>query len=168
MQTDKSGRFAVIGVGEYLRAGGKHTAKDEEVGWEVIKSTQAELNGHMSMFIKFCRIGESWNHGKRVRETMINQSMSISPMYLTFKDHKGWDYREGTVPPTRPICGGNTGMNIHISEALSEVIEPMVEAFEGGNEIISGEDFMAQVEAHNEEFKNWNKSLGISGGNFHQ
>ena len=157
MQTDKSGRFAVIGVGEYLRAGGKHTAKDEEVGWEVIKSTQAELNGHMSMFIKFCRIGESWNHGKRVRETMINQSMSISPMYLTFKDHKGWDYREGTVPPTRPICGGNTGMNLHISEALSEVIEPMVEAFEGGNEIISGEDFMAQVEAHNEEFKNWNK-----------
>ena len=32
LPTDKSGRFCVMSVEEYLRAGGKHTSKDEEVG----------------------------------------------------------------------------------------------------------------------------------------
>ena len=77
---------------------------------------------------------------------MLNKSMSVCPMYLTYKDHKGWDAKEGTPAPTRPICGGNTGMNIHISEALSEFIEPMVDAYEGGSEVISSEDYMAHVE----------------------
>ena len=157
LPTDKSGRFAVMSVGEYLRAGKKHTDKDDEVDWDIIKDTQNELNGNMSMIIKFCRVGSMWNHGRRVRETMLNKSMSVCPMYLTYKDHKGWDAKGGTPAPTRPICGGNTGMNIHLSEALSEFVEPLVDAYEGGREVISSEDYMAHVEELNEGNIGWNK-----------
>ena len=46
-------------------------------------------------------------------------------------------------------------MNLHISEILSEITEPVVEAFEGGNEVISTEDFKARIEVLNEENLDW-------------
>ena len=88
---------------------------------------------------------------------MINQSHSLCPMYLTYKDHKGWTGEDGSPPPTRPIAGGNTGMNIHLSEVLSEIIEPLVDAYEGGDEIISTEDFKARIETTNEGNTGWTK-----------
>ena len=109
------------------------------------------------MMIKFCRIGHLWRHEDRVRSTMLNNSLSICPMYLTYKDHKGWSGKDGSPPPTRPIAGGNTGMNLHISEVLSEIIEPMVDMYEGREEIISTEDMKARFEAVNEANKNWNE-----------
>ena len=42
-------------------------------------------------------------------------------------------------------------MNIHISEALSEMVEPMVDAYIGAREIISTEDFKAGMEKLNDE-----------------
>ena len=141
----------------YLRAGEIHTKKDEEVGNSMITKIQNELNGNLSMMIKFCKMGKNWNHGDRMRATMINQSGNICPMYLTYKDHKGWKGDDGSPPPTRPIAGGNTGMNLHISEALSEMIEPIVDAHEGNNEVISTEDFKARMEIINETNKGWSK-----------
>ena len=79
------------------------------------------------MLIKFFKMGHLWKHGDRIRKTMINQSHTLCPMYLTYKDHKGWTGEDLSPPPTRPIAGGNTGMNIHLSEVLSKIIEPMVD-----------------------------------------
>ena len=59
LPTDKSGRFGVMSVKNYLRAGEKHTKKDEEVDMATIINTRNELNGNMSMIIKFCKI-EFW------------------------------------------------------------------------------------------------------------
>ena len=80
---------------------------------------------------------------ERVRESMINQSLSLCPMYLLFKDHKGWSCEMGTAPPTRPIASGNAGMNMHLSELISGLVEPVVDQYVGGNEVISTEDFTA-------------------------
>ena len=38
-----------MSVEEYIRAGGKHTNKDEEVGFEEIKATQAEKEAWVSV-----------------------------------------------------------------------------------------------------------------------
>ena len=116
LPTDKSGRFGIMSMDNYLRAGEVHTKKDIEVDMNTIVTTQTELNGNVSMMIKFFKIGHLWNHSDRVRSTMINKSLSLCPMYLTYKDHKGWTGEDGSPPPTRPIAGGNTGMNLHISE----------------------------------------------------
>ena len=48
-------------------------------------------------------------------------------------------------------------MNIHISEVLSEILDPMVDAYEGGQEIISTEDCKARIENLNEANKDWDK-----------
>ena len=46
-------------------------------------------------------------------------------------------------------------MNIHISEVVSEIIEPVVETFVGGLEIISTEDMLAHIDELNEKNENW-------------
>ena len=105
LPTDKSGRFGLMGMEHYMRAGEKHTKKDEEVGMGTVTKTQSELNGNTSMLIKFCRIGHLWKHEDRVRSTMLNNSLSVCPMYLTYKDHKGWTGEDGS-PPHTPHCRG--------------------------------------------------------------
>ena len=52
------------------------------------------------MLIKFFKIGKYWDHGDRIRETTMNEGMSICPLSLLFKDHKGWVADSGKVPPT--------------------------------------------------------------------
>ena len=155
LPTDKSGRFAVMSLENYIRAGNKHTIKDEEVEPEIVVKTQTELNGNMSMLAKFFKMGSLWNHVGRVRKNIINHSLALCPMYLTYKDHKGWTGEDNSPPPTRPIAGGNTGMNIHLSETISEMIEPLVDKYVDGNEIISTEDLKARVEMINDENKDW-------------
>ena len=54
-------------------------------------------------------------------------------------------------------------MNIHISEVLSDILEPMVDAYEGGQEIISTEDCKARIENLNEANKDWDKWKWWSG-----
>ena len=81
---------------------------------------------------------------ERIRETMLNSSLSLCPLYLTYKDHKGWSWSKGTPPPTRPIAAGNVGMNIHLSEVVSEVAEAVANALPDTREVISTEDMLAR------------------------
>ena len=91
-----------------------HTRGDLLVGWEQVKDSQRELNGHVSMLIKIFKIGSYWNHTLRVRESMMGEGQSLCPLTLLFKDHKGWTEGSGAAPPTRPVVGGHLGINLHI------------------------------------------------------
>ena len=62
----------------------------------------------------------------------------------------------GTIPPTRPVVGGNVGMNLHLSEIVSDVLDPVVEEYVGGCEIVSTEDLAARMDIKNEENQSWN------------
>ena len=155
LPTDKSGRLAIMSLKTYLKAGMKHTDKDEEITFKDIKDTQADLNGNISMLIKIFKICKTWKHTDRVREAMINNSLAVCPLYLLFKDHKNWSWAMGTPPPTRPVAAGNMGMNQHISEVVSDFIEPVVDTFEGGLEIISTEDMLARIDELNKKMENW-------------
>ena len=57
---------------------------------------------------------------------MINDSLALCPLYLSYKDNKNWSWSIGSVPPTI------VGMNVHMSEVVSEFVEPVVDTFEGG------------------------------------
>ena len=48
-------------------------------------------------------------------------------------------------------------MNIHLSEVISEIVEPLVDAYQGGNEIISTEDLKAWMEMLNEKYEGWKR-----------
>ena len=80
---------------------------------------------------------------------MMGLNQSICPMNLLFKDHKGWSPDEGTVPPTRPVVGGHLGINLHISELVSDILDPIVGTYDGGREKISTEDLIAKSEITN-------------------
>ena len=105
--TDKSGNLTVMSRSTYLEAGMAHTRKDLEVGWDSIKESQRELNGHVSMMIKIFQIGSHWKHTMRVRESMMGEGQAICPLSLLFKDHKGWSAAKNTPPPYE-TCGWGT------------------------------------------------------------
>ena len=102
----------------YKRAGLKHTLSDKVMTWDDIWESQKELNGHVCMLVKVFKIGSAWDHGPRIRETIMGENVSIRPMSLLFKDHKGWSPSSGTAPPTRPVVGGHLGIHMHISELV--------------------------------------------------
>ena len=133
----------------YRRAGLKHTLGDKLVTWDDIWESQKELNGHVSMLVKVLKIGSAWDHGPRIRETVMRENMSICPMSLLFKDHKGWSPTSGTAPPTRPVVGGHLGIHMHISELVSDILDSVVAHYMGGREIISTEDMLVRVEVLN-------------------
>ena len=61
------------------------------------------------------------------------------------------------------------GMNMHMSEVISDFIEPVVDTFEGGLEIISTEDMLARIDILNEKMKNWTPTSwweGVTDGDF--
>ena len=123
VQTDKTGKLCIMSREAYEEAGLVHTIKDEEVGQKKVEEVEREINGNVSLLAKFFRLGKAWNQVGRVRETLLTKSQSVCPMYLTFKDHKGWKVESGKPPPTRPIAGGNVGLNLNLSEVISEVCE---------------------------------------------
>ena len=155
LTTDKTGNFSVLGRDRYLEAGLSHTGGDKEVGLDSLKTAQREINGHVSMLIKIFKIGKNWSQGDRIRETMMGESMETCPVHLLYKDHKGWSPTKGGVPPTRQVAGGNRGVNLYLSEIVSDILEPMVGVVLGGHEVISTEDLVARVVDMNEALKNW-------------
>ena len=60
------------------------------------------------------------------------------------------DGRPPRDPPTRPVVGGHLGINLHISEIVSDVLDPVVGCYKGGREIISTEDLLAKIEMMND------------------
>ena len=155
LPTDKSGNLAVMTRGTYEEAGFSHTVKDKEVTWEEVRDAQRELNGHVSMLIKFFKIGSHWNHGFRARETMMKENQAVCPLSLLYKDHKGWTPSKMTPPPTRPVAGGHLGINMNISEIVSDLLDPVVMEYKGGKEVISTEDTVARMEILNDCNSGW-------------
>ena len=109
------------------------------------------------MLIKSFKIGHYWDHGMRVRETTMGENMSVCPLSLLYKDHKGWSPDHGTAPPTRPVVGGHLGINLHISEIVSDILDPVITTYRGGREIISTEDLIAKAEILSEEKRRWSR-----------
>ena len=84
-----------------------------------------------------------------MRETMINQSVLIPPMYLLCKDHKV--IKPGELPSTRPVISGCKGMNLNLNDILSDILEPLTRAMDS-DEVISAEDSLHLADSLNKEF----------------
>ena len=149
VQTDKSGRFAVMSKEEYERAGRKHTDKDIEVDLNFLLENQRRINGHISMLVKTFMVGSGQKHHSRIRALRITHSLSIAPSYLLFKDHKGWSLDMGTPAPTRPVVSAGSGQNDHLSEIISQSLEPVANTWRGGMEVPSTGAFLDKVNTIN-------------------
>ena len=80
LPTDKSGRFGVMSMATFIKAGIVHVGDDEEVGIEERKSNQRVLNGTVSMLLKISRVGKDCRHEDRWRESMLSNSLEACPL----------------------------------------------------------------------------------------
>ena len=104
------------------------------------------------MFAKGFQIGERWNHQYWVRETVLNDSNSVPPLYLLIKDHKS---RKGRcLPATRQVVSNNKSMGVHLSNGCSEVTEALGVVLDDGFCCISTEDLLARYDIYNEMVMN--------------
>ena len=68
------------------------------------------------------------------------------------------------VPPTRPVAGGNEGMNFPLSEIISWILEPLASTIKDSSEVISGEGLRSRMDRVNVTNKdkvrtlNWKES----------
>ena len=110
--TDKSGKFAIVGIEEYKRMGLKHTLKDKVITEEQAAKFQRQLIGHCKVWTKILNTGGDWGHRDRVMDTVVDKGVEVPPMYLLIKDHKGRD-QDGLLP-TRPVVSACSSMGVHL------------------------------------------------------
>ena len=119
-----------------------HTFKVTEVGDKTIRKIQRLYNGHTSMWLKMAKVGENWDHEDRLRESCLQNTNNVPPMYLLAKDHK---IREpGQLPATRPVVSGCSGMQLSLSNLISDHLESLANRRENPIEVISTEDLLSR------------------------
>ena len=147
-ETDKSKRFAVMRPQQYIEAGKVHTDRDIEISPDQIKRVQNSVNDHCWWFNKISNIGSNWGHEDRMNRNLNDKGEQSCNMVLLVKDHKGWAQDSGKPPPSRPVVSGNTGLNCHLSELLSMVLEPVTKEAQG-SDVDSTNELLHRVELLN-------------------
>ena len=150
LTTDKSGKFAVTEMETYLAMGAIHTSKDSVVSDHEVKKIQRLHNGHVAMWTRMTSMGQVWKHEDRIRESCIQHTCTIPPMYLLVKDHK--KTKEGDLPATRPVVSGTSGMGLSMSNILSDMVESLANMRPDTIEVISTEDLLSRVNDYNEKY----------------
>ena len=147
--TDKSKRFCLLTREQYLQSGTQHTSKDLEIEPERVKRVQNYVNDHVNWLKACTNIGINWQHDDRMSRNLRDKGEQVCQMTLLLKDHKGWEETSGKPVPSRPVVSGNNGLNCHLSEIVSMIIEPV--AYEqSGCEVDSTDDLLAKIDSLNE------------------
>ena len=142
-QTDKSSRFAVLTKEQYLRSGRTHTEKDQEISWKEVKYMQGQINAHVWWLTHIFGYATKTDQS-RMMKNLQNHSPEVPAMALLVKDHKKWNSASDIPVPSRPVVSGNKGVNTHLSEIISEILEPMIPDL-GGGEISSTEEALYKI-----------------------
>ena len=78
---------------------------------------------------------------------MLNKTAAIPNLSLLIKDHK--PVQPGEIPKSRPVCSSQESMNIHLSNLMSEILDPLADNC-GGIETVSTEDLLSEVDKLND------------------
>ena len=152
-ETDKSNRFALLTREQYHQSGLKHTKNDFELSECQVKRIQNSVNSHTWWFSEIFNCGSNWNHSDRMEKNLSDKGEQACAMQLLIKDHKNWHQSSGTPPPSRPVVSGNSGLNRHLSEMISLVIEPVASEADGF-EVDSTGEMLAKIDELNDKLSN--------------
>ena len=125
--TDKSSKFAVLKPEQYIGSGLKHVEGDSEISIDEVARLQNIVNSHVSWINFIFNTGADWAQQDRMNINTHDEGAQTCGLQLLIKDHKGWSPSDGTVPPSRPVVSGNEGLNMHLSELVSKILEPIAE-----------------------------------------
>ena len=150
--TDKSGRFAILTVDQYLKSGEVHTSKDERINWKQVNYLRNQVNNHMFWFRRILKYCDKTN-SDRMNANLVVSDNDLPEMAILIKDHKDWKYESNKPPPSRPVVSGNSTVNTHLSELISEIVEPLALESDGA-EIQSSEEALHLLDEHNKRVLN--------------
>ena len=147
--TDKSRMMSVDTPGNYVDAMKKHTQNDEKINARDVSEIEKKMNGHAVMFARFLKMGEKWEHEKRIKQAITTYYGPIPMLFGLRKDHKKVapeKRKEG--PPTRPVCAASSSINGPLSHILSEVLNKLADEMDEtiGTECRSTEEMVAGFE----------------------
>ena len=150
-QSDKSKRFCALTREQYINSGLAHTKGDIELDQSQVKHIQTTVNDHTWWLSKITNIGSNWGHEKRMSKNLCDKGEQTCSMNLLIKDHKkNWSPGSSDPPPSRPVISGNAGLNCHLSEIISLLIEPV--AMESkGFEIDSTNEMLSKIDSLNSQ-----------------
>ena len=151
-QSDKSSRLCVLSRKQYLESGASHTKKDKEISWRDVKQLQTQVNNNVWWAVEILGVSEKRDKARMMNNLMDN-GMEIPEMKILLKDHKDWSVSSNKCVPSRPVVSGRTGFNTHLSEVLSQILEPIALEMEGA-EISSTEELLERLEDVNNNILN--------------
>ena len=79
---------------------------------------------------------------------LVVSDMDLPEMTILVKDHKQWQYGDKKPVPSRPIVSGNSTINTHLSELISEITEPVAAESEG-MEVQLSEEALSKINEYN-------------------
>ena len=128
---------------QYIKAGLEHASKDVEITWKEVRYMQNQTNINVWWLSEI--IGYSAKKNKeRMKENIIDHGLEVPKMKILIKDHKQWTPESSDSPPSRPVVNGRAGYNAHLSEILSQILEPIAVEMTGA-EIDSTEEALAAL-----------------------
>ena len=83
---------------------------------------------------------------------IIETGFQIPELFLLIKDHKFWKEEEGKPLPSRPVLSGNCCPNTHLSELVSELVEPVSTRLQSA-EIKSTEEALNKITTLNKRVR---------------
>ena len=131
-----------------------HIQGDQIISNEEVCSLERVMNGHAIMFLRFLRIGEEWNHQKRVKAAMTTKGGVIPDLFGLRKDHKVVPLgQEEEGPPTRPVCGASSSINGPLSHLLNDILNKLADCMDEQTktECRSTEEMIAGLEEVNRQ-----------------
>ena len=149
------GKFTAVSPEDYIKMGQNHTQGSRQITPEDAACIQKQLNGHVSCWLMMTGMGESRGHQPRMREALLQDSNQVPPMKLLVKDHKpvGAD----GLPATRPVVSANSGMNVALSNILSDILEPTSRTIRESTEVVSTEQTLNLINTLNDQ---WSSEAG--------
>ena len=91
---------------------------------------QSQINGHVWWISKIVGYANNTD-AERMVKNIQNHSLEVPEMALLIKDHKSWSGGANMPVPSRPVVSGNKGVNTHLSEMISEFLEPVILEMKG-------------------------------------
>ena len=134
---------------QYIKAGLEHASKGIEITWKEVRYMQNQTNVNVWWLSEI--LGYSAKKKKeRMQENLIDHGLEVPKMKILIKDHKQWSPGSETSPPSRPVVNGRAGYNAHLSEILSQILEPIAVEMTGA-EIDNSEEALAAFEQVNKK-----------------
>ena len=142
MKTDKSGKFVVVDMTDYLRMGHDHTANDKKIDMVEVIEIEKNINGHSMAWCKTWGTGEDHNHSERVMSSRTTNSNNLAVLYPLYKDHKAEPGK------TRPVVTGCSSNSRGLSNSVSNLLESVANCNPSNFESISAEDMLSKMKEH--------------------